>query len=194
MSIKAYRGNTKPIYKGEDYTGKKINNWTVLGDIVCYKSPSGKTYHTKWLCQCSCKSEPKMVDKLQLFKGATKGCYECTGKRHSGGKNQNWKGYGFIPSSLVTHIKHGAKSRKIKYSLSNKYLNELWVKSKGKCALSGIDIHMPKTASLDRIDSSKGYIQGNVQWVHKNVNIMKRDIPQKEFIKICKAISVNHID
>jgi len=27
MVIKAYKGNTKPIYKGIDYTGKKIAGW-----------------------------------------------------------------------------------------------------------------------------------------------------------------------
>jgi len=194
MSIKAYRGNTKPIYKGEDYTGKIINNWKVLGEILCYKSPSGKTYHTKWLCQCLCNSSPKMVDKLQLLKGYTKGCCKCAGKRHSGNQNQNWRGYDNIPSSLITHIKYGAKSRGIKYSLTNKYLNDLWIASNNKCALSGVEISINKTASLDRIDSSKGYIPGNVQWIHKKVNIMKRDISQKDFIEICKAVSVNHVD
>lgn len=193
MAEKAYKGNTRPIYKGKDYTGSVINNWKVLGPIDCVKG-IGRNYHTKWLCQCLCGSEQKWVDKYNLTKGLTSGCSNCYTERHSGSNNPNWKGYKEIPSSLVTHIKHGAKSRRIKYSLSNKYLNELWIKSKGKCALSGIDIDMSKTASLDRIDSSKGYIQGNVQWVHKNINIMKRDIPQKEFIRICRAISVNHID
>jgi hypothetical protein len=191
MSIKAYRGNTKPVYKGEDYTDKIINNWKVLGEILCYKSPSGKTYHTKWLCQCLCNSSPKMVDKLQLLKGSTKGCYECVGERYSGNQNQNWRGYENIPSSLITRIKHGAKSRGIKYSLTNKYLNDLWIASNNKCSISGIYIEMSGTASLDRIDSSKGYVPGNVQWVHKNINIMKRSIDQKEFINLCRLIADN---
>ena len=48
------------------------------------------------------------------------------------------------------------------------------------------------TASLDRIDSNKGYIKGNVQWVHKDVNTMKMDHTQEEFIKICTMVA-NHV-
>ena len=67
----------------------------------------------------------------------------------------------------------------------------------GKCALSGLEIQFGKhwkmmsdqTASLDRIDNTKGYIVGNVQWVHKQVNFMKGTMRQKEFIKFCKLIS-----
>jgi hypothetical protein len=45
-----------------------------------------------------------------------------------------------------------------------------------------------RTASLDRIDSSFGYIEGNVQWVHKDINIIKLDYDQDYFIKICSAV------
>jgi len=47
--------------------------------------------------------------------------------------------------------------------------------------LSGIDLEFSKTrkdtqnksVSIDRIDNKKGYIIGNVQWIHKKINIMK---------------------
>ena len=38
MSEKAYRGNTKPIYKGKDYTGLKINSWKISGAIECVRT------------------------------------------------------------------------------------------------------------------------------------------------------------
>ena len=47
------------------------------------------------------------------------------------------------------------------------------------------------TASLDRIDSSKGYIQGNIQWVHKRINQMKWDSEENDFINWCKLVA-NH--
>lgn len=47
------------------------------------------------------------------------------------------------------------------------------------------------TASIDRIDSSKGYTKDNIQWVHKNVNIMKMDQTMDQFLYICKKI-VDH--
>jgi hypothetical protein len=44
------------------------------------------------------------------------------------------------------------------------------------------------TASLDRIDSSKGYTIENVQWVHAIINNMKWDMPQSEFLSFCYAV------
>lgn len=45
-----------------------------------------------------------------------------------------------------------------------------------------------QTASLDRIDSSKGYIPGNVQWVHKDVNKMKLALSEKRLLELCTLI------
>lgn len=64
-------------------------------------------------------------------------------------------------------------------------------------ALSGLKIELSinrknQTASLDRIDSSKGYIEGNVQWLHKDINQMKINFNQKDFIKYCKLIAKNN--
>jgi len=83
------------------------------------------------------------------------------------------------------------------------YLWNLFLEQNKKCALSGLELILNprwsqqnkgrmenvQTASLDRIDNTKGYILGNVQWVHKQVNFMKGTMEQKEFIKFCKLIS-----
>ena len=63
-----------------------------------------------------------------------------------------------------------------------------------KCALSGKELKISrfrqedKTASLDRIDSNKGYIKGNIQWIHKDLNYMKNDLSQDDFIHWCREI------
>lgn len=44
-------------------------------------------------------------------------------------------------------------------------------------------------ASIDRIDSSKGYIYGNVEWVYKPINIIKNGLSKEDFISICKEVS-----
>lgn len=49
----------------------------------------------------------------------------------------------------------------------------------------------PKAASLDRIDSKRGYTEGNVQWVHKSVNLAKNSLSEVEFIMLCHAVT-NH--
>ena len=70
-----------------------------------------------------------------------------------------------------------------------------------RCSLSGLPIRLPtdtydkaSTASLDRIDSSKGYIPGNVQWVHKKINMMKNRLPDSEFIALCAAVVKHSVD
>lgn len=45
------------------------------------------------------------------------------------------------------------------------------------------------TASLDRIDSNKGYNKENIQWVHKYINKMKMDFNQDYYIEMCRKVS-----
>lgn len=73
--------------------------------------------------------------------------------------------------------------KNIQFGLKDITLNPRW-SQQNKGRMENI-----QTASIDRIDNSKGYIVGNVQWVHKQVNFMKGTMKQKEFIKFCKLIS-----
>lgn len=47
------------------------------------------------------------------------------------------------------------------------------------------------TASLDRIDSSGDYAEGNVQFVHKTINKMKWDLTDMEFRNFCVLVAKN---
>lgn len=58
-----------------------------------------------------------------------------------------------------------------------------------KCALTGISFNNDNPPSLDRIDSSIGYILGNIQLILIKVNRMKSDFTQKEFIEMCYKIA-----
>ena len=80
--------------------------------------------------------------------------------------------------------------------ISRSYLLELWRSQNGLCAISGRamtygtgDGQVNTNASLDRIDSSKGYYEGNVQLVCFIVNLMKRDMTTAELISWATAIS-----
>ena len=114
-------------------------------------------------------------------------------------KNKNWRGYGKISGAFYSTIKRNAKRRGIEFSISIKYIANLYEKQKGRCALSNLKLHLPKnsrsdrqaTASLDRIDSSKGYIKGNLQWLHKDINQSKWKMPEKRFIFLCKRVAAN---
>jgi hypothetical protein len=67
----------------------------------------------------------------------------------------------------------------------------------GKCFYTQIPIDLntrnnSMAASIDRIDSSKGYIEGNIVWVHKDVNIMKNVFTKEHFLMLCVKIVENH--
>lgn len=47
------------------------------------------------------------------------------------------------------------------------------------------------TASLDRIDGARGYVEGNVWWVHKDVNVMKMDLEVDYFVDLREGIARN---
>lgn len=92
---------------------------------------------------------------------------------------------------MFNRIKNTAKDRQIYFDLT---VESMMSKFSGKCALTGWDISIAfrsETASLDRIDSNKGYVIDNIQWVHKMVNMTKNKYSQDEFVKMCKAIANN---
>lgn len=78
---------------------------------------------------------------------------------------------------------------------------DILTKQDCQCAYSGVDINFNfgdrriktlRTASLDRIDSSKGYEKDNVQWVHKTVNFMKHRLSDARFREICNNVAKTH--
>jgi hypothetical protein len=85
----------------------------------------------------------------------------------------------------------GAKRRQIEFAITEKDIEAAFVSQNGRCPLSGVEIDFAGrrgTASLDRIDSSRGYVPDNIQWVHKTVNLMKGQLPQDLFISLCREI------
>ena len=69
---------------------------------------------------------------------------------------------------------------------AEKKILEILDELRKKCPPANVLNKMNK--SLDRVDSSKGYIEGNVQWVHKMVNMSKQQYTQEEFIEMCTAV------
>jgi hypothetical protein len=74
---------------------------------------------------------------------------------------------------------------------SMQYLWDLFVAQGKKCAITGDYIGNIKDASLDRIDSNKGYIPGNVQWTTKQANLSKHKMSMQELINFCQKV-INH--
>lgn len=99
---------------------------------------------------------------------------------------------------FITRIKRRAKlNSKFECQVTLEDLKIQFELQKGICPYSGIklilpnnDIKIAKThmASLDRKDSSKGYIRGNIQFVSACINFMKSDLTIDEFEIFLKLV------
>jgi hypothetical protein len=173
-------------YSSSVKVGDMFGSW----QIVKYIRENGE----KIECRCVCGTS-RMFKTSQMVKGKHPAqCRKCS----IGVNASNWRGLGDMPMSVFTKIKLGAKKRNKSFSLTPEYIWELYKKQNGKCALSGLPISFIEegknlseskgNASLDRIDSSLGYIEGNVQWTHKHINSMKNEYSAEYFIKLCKEV------
>jgi hypothetical protein len=130
----------------------------------------------------------------QLRRGKSTYCRPCNlGKQQE--ENVNWRGYGKISRTTFFFIQKGAETRGLEFRVTIQELWELYESQGGLCALTKQPISFGSyrydniTASLDRINSEYGYYIGNVQWVHKDINMMKLDYGQDEFIEWCRKVA-----
>lgn len=148
-----------------------------------------------YLAKCDCGQE-KIVLGVTLGKVNSCGCL----RKRTGSTNPKWTGHGEISGNFWDYIKircdrsWSGRKRKtvIPFEIDIKYAWELFLSQNRKCSLTGLVLKFGrknKTASLDRIDSSKGYIEGNVQWVHKDINLMKQSFSQETFIEYCRLVT-----
>ncbi len=176
-------------------TGKRFGKWTVVdvNDFTYLYRKDGKVLERQYRCVCDC-GTVKYIRTSHITRGLSKQCDKCRLQSYYTNK------VGCIPMMDIQRYKAGAQKRKKEWAVEPQYLYELYEQQSRSCAVSGVLIEFSEkgvgtigakdisTASLDRIDSSKGYVVGNVQWVHKDVNKMKMDLPEEKFLSIVKQI------
>lgn len=114
-------------------------------------------------------------------------------------KHHRWSGCGQLSGDIWSNTRKNARVRRILFKITIAYAWALYERQGQRCALTNLPLAFTKTnkrwtthtASLDRIDSAKGYVEGNVQWVHKDVNRMKRDFPQERFLEVCRSVAAH---
>lgn len=169
--------------------GKEIKTFGYLKLIgkTNEKAGDGSYYYE---LECSCGKRIKLRG-WQIKHYRSCGCQQ----RKTASKHKDWKGCGKIYHTFFHVIERNARRRGIDVEITINDIWELYLKQRGICALSGLPIGFgerskhPSTASLDRIDSSKGYTKDNIQWVHKRINFMKNDYIQSEFLALCKRVA-----
>lgn len=166
--------------------GEKFGKLTVIDGPIYGRQKN----HLVYKCQCAC-GNICYNTSTDLTTGKATQCHHCGLKQ--GGKTRiiNNGGVGDLQIMKINSIKIGAKKRNLEYNLTPQYLWNLYLQQNKRCALTGDYMSNIMRASLDRIDSSKGYIEGNVQWTTIDANIAKQDMKESDFIELCQKV-VNH--
>jgi len=167
-----------------DLTGRVFGRLTV-------EAESGKTNNGnyKWQCKCAC-GNMTLVASHQLVNGRTRSC-GCLRTELNSGSNSHYytKGETGTITQVFKRYMKGAIKRQLVFDLT---LEEFTSLSGADCVYCGdppsIGCEGVVRNGVDRVDSSKGYVQGNVVSCCKTCNIMKHKFTAKQFID--KAIQV----
>ena len=173
---KGYQVNSK-LLKGEN-----------TEERVIYK-------HSDKLCIKCGETDPSKFDKHRNFL-----CSKCARDEE---EEKKWENIG---KWLLDKCKRNCEYRKYNYSNKNnikkelditeEYLNEMYKAQEGKCYYSGIPFSKDCRPSMDRRDSNKGYIKGNIVICEDKINVMKSNLSIKEFKERIVNIynNLNNID
>lgn len=113
-------------------------------------------------------------------------------KNYSGNRNDKF--------SPFREILRTVRNRCKEFNLDLPYLAELWNTQNGICPYTKLKLILPTwnnnpdiryRASLDRIDSSKGYIKGNVQFVATPINYLKGTMSDKDTKSYLREIAAS---
>jgi len=130
---------------------------------------------------------------LKEFRSTRNVCKECRSAQIIDNKSSS--PYLYI-KGLFRSLKYSRKD--FDWEITCEYVETLWDKQEGKCALSGVFLtwqagegRQDFNVSIDRKDPNKGYIIGNIQLVSQRVNVMKHTLGDSEFYWWCKNITHN---
>ena len=105
---------------------------------------------------------------------------------------------------FIARVRYRCKGGRRQSGIDAEYLKELWDKQNGICPVTGWVMVLPpssygwrgipreKRASLDRIDSSLGYLKGNVQFVVEMANLAKNRYKHEQLYEFCRAVARLH--
>ena len=182
------KGQTK--YNNLYPLGHKFGSWELLDPEPVRLKKGKKNFYYYYSVKCECGAENQVICN-NLTNGTSTRCYECSMKHSHGSNNPSWKGHGLVSGRRFRRTQRQAEDRKIPFDINIQTMNEVLEKNGFVCALSGVKLD-ENTWSPDRIDSKKGYTKENLQFVHKDINLMKNKFPEDYFIEMCKKVAENN--
>jgi hypothetical protein len=194
-------GHTKSCgcYRGHKYEelnliGRRFSHLVVLERFKIRRADDQYRYMAR--CQCDCGKVTEVgIPSLLLGTTTSCGCRRDQYEKISGKNSTSFTGFEEITGTLWGKIRKQAETRGLEFDIGLQYAWGLFQEQNGCCALTGIPLTLEKfnqTASLDRIDSSRGYVEGNVHWVYRSVNIMRNAYSIEHFTEICLLVAKKH--
>lgn len=171
----------KEIKEKDKLTCKKCN---IELSLDKFKKNNGKQVYTydSWATKCNdCMNEKRTNNRdNKILNGSLKDFFET-----------------IIKDAKYRNNSYNKKNQdnKREFNITSGYLVSIWDKQNGKCYYSGRDLQYnkikeelpedkrihPERVSIDRIDSKKGYIEGNVVLCCWTANNIKQDLSIQEF-------------
>ena len=174
----------------KDLSGLSFGKLIAVCPVRCAVAP-----RWRWECRCEC-GGTTIAATADLERGSIKSC-GCL-RNLKGASHPSWRGCGQITGEYWSTVRNNAKLRGLAFNITIEEAWSLLIKQNTKCALTGATLYFRTTrgakkkrkgtASLDRIDSSKGYEKDNVQWIHKHINRMKGALGEEYFIELCRRV------
>lgn len=188
---------SRSAFDMKELIGKKLGTRKIIA-----RGENSKSGNHTVVVECDC-GNIATIETARFLAGRHKTCLNCAKKNQTGNNSHSWKGGRHISLTVYNFWKKNAIRRKIIWDLSVEYLDALLESQNFRCIFTGDKLTIGHgngnglivngSASLDRIDSSLGYIYGNVQFVIKPVNLAKQALSDSDFIELCRKI-VNYAD
>lgn len=122
--------------------------------------------HAYYKVRCDCGTEAYKLPIELLYENRDFQCEKCAQRERALQTTLTNGRVGDLTLTEHTRLRRSAEKRGYAFEVSmewNLFQEQI-------CAITGDYIPSIDEASLDRIDSSKGYIEGNVQWVTYQAN------------------------
>jgi len=176
----------------ENMIGRRFGKLVVQEITGCHEYGHLRR-RAKCLCDCGNTTVPTTA---ALLRGNTSscGCRRDQYEKLSGSQSPHFTGHGQISGTLWGQFVAGAKRRHLMFTIDLPYAWTLFEQQGGRCVFTNLELvacgpREKVTASLDRIDSQQGYVPGNVQWVHKIVNMMRGSYSVARFMSVCLLVA-----
>jgi hypothetical protein len=157
---------------GKFYPGNRIGKLTIVEFIKVDRQ--GRNVYE---CKCDCGNTIIKASSYAGIRTVSCGCWHI-------------KKYEDIPGPYWYNVIRNAGCRQIEFDITQEEAWKIYLQQEKKCALSGEDIKIGGNASLDRIDSSKGYYKDNVHWVTAEHNKSKMDFSMDRYREMSLHVAI----